>query len=214
MMKKIIATTVLMFFAITSAQAHGPTRQIAVFKATIDATADQVWAIINNFDDLSWHPQVVSIDEAHDANKKGATRTLTLKTGGQVTQVLKKHDAKTMFIKFKTPLDDMTILGTVEFAGQDHPVRTIPAFNYLDQIKVERSGDNQAILAWKASYFRSYTNNLIPGELPELNEDAAKSAIQHYVSAGLLSILKKYNKNATIDNIETCFTTNPPDCSF
>ncbi len=203
-----------MCFSITSAQAHGPTRQTAVFKATIDANDDQVWAIIEKFDDLSWHPLVVSIDEAHDANKKGATRILTLKTGGQVTQVLKKYDPKKMLMKFKTPTDDMTILSTVEFSGQNHPIRTIPAYNYLDQIKVEKSGDDKSTLAWKATFFRGYTNNLTPGELPELNEDAAKSAIQHYVNAGLLAILKKYNQNATVESIESCFATNPKDCSF
>jgi mxaD protein len=212
-MKKIVVIiAALMCLAITSAQAHGPTRQIAVFKATIDASTDQVWAIIKNFDDLSWHPEVVSVDEAHDTNNKGATRTLTLKTGGQVTQVLKKHDSKTMKMKFKTPVDDMTILSTVEFAGQEQPIRTFPAYNYLDQVKVEKSGDNKSILAWKASFFRGYTNNLIPGELPELNDDAAKSAIQHYVSTGLLAILKKYNQNATIENIEACFATDPNLC--
>jgi mxaD protein len=214
-MKKIIVIiTVLMCFSITSAQAHGPTRQTAVFKATIDANDDQVWAIIEKFDDQSWHPLVVSIDEAHDANKKGATRILTLKTGGQVTQVLKKYDPKKMLMKFKTPTDDMTILSTVEFSGQNHPIRTIPAYNYLDQIKVEKSGDDKSTLAWKATFFRGYTNNLTPGELPELNEDAAKSAIQHYVNAGLLAILKKYNQNATVESIESCFATNPKDCSF
>jgi mxaD protein len=214
-MKSIkIISVVFLLLVMSSVQAHGPTRQTSVLTTIVDASADEVWAVIQNFDDLSWHPLVVSIEQVQGGNKKKATRTLVLETGGQAIQELKKYDAKKMWMKFKTPSDDMSILRTVEFKDQQHPIRAFPAENYLDQIKVERLGENKSTLAWKSSFFRSYTNNLVPGELPELNEDAAKAAIQGFVNAGLIAIMKKFNQNATAESIENCFSTNPNDCEF
>ena len=42
--------------ATAPAFAHGPSRQKVVEKIEIDAPADKVWAIVGNFQDMSWHP--------------------------------------------------------------------------------------------------------------------------------------------------------------
>ncbi len=209
-----VMSVVLMVLVMSSAHAHGPTRQTSVLTAIVDASAEEVWELIQNFDDLSWHPHVASIDKAQGGNNKKASRTWTMAAGGQVTQLLKKYDATTMRMKFKTPSDQMTEMGTVEFKGQQQSIRVFPAENYLDQIKVERFGDNKSKLAWKSSFFRGYTNNLVPGELLELNEDAAKKVIQQFVSAGLVAVMKKFNTNASVESIDICFSTDPNDCEF
>ncbi|MGZ5026493.1 MAG: SRPBCC family protein, partial [Methylobacter sp.] len=56
-MKKIILfVSVLLFFFTSIANAHGPVRQKAEEKITIDAPAAKVWDIIKNYGDMSWHP--------------------------------------------------------------------------------------------------------------------------------------------------------------
>ena len=69
--------------------AHGPSRQKAEETVDIAAPPAKVWAIIQNFNDMSWHPAVKSTD-APAGNAIGTVRTLDL--GGpklieQLTQI-------------------------------------------------------------------------------------------------------------------------------
>ena len=40
------------------ASAHGPTRKKVSETVTISAAPERVWAVIGNFQDMSWHPAV------------------------------------------------------------------------------------------------------------------------------------------------------------
>ena len=46
----------------TLALAHGPTRQKVTVTVEINAPADKVWAVIGNFQDMSWHPIVAKVE--------------------------------------------------------------------------------------------------------------------------------------------------------
>jgi hypothetical protein len=213
-MKKIFLSMLLLVSV--NSFAHGPIRQTSTFTAEIDASAKDVWSLLNDFSDMSWHPLVLQVDSASGGNKKGAIRTITLKAGGQLRQKIKKHDAKKMFLKIKTPTKDMTVISSIEFKGEKSPVRTLPLSNLLDQVKVVSLGDNKAKLLWKAAYIRGYMNNLTPNvdHLPELDEGAANLAIKKYVGAGILGIMKKFNKNATEEDVRLCFATISGRCPF
>lgn len=213
-MKKVFLS-ILLLVSLNSF-AHGPIRQTSTFTAEIDASSKDVWSILNDFSDMSWHPLVLQVDSATGGNEKGAIRTITLKAGGQLVQKIKKHDAKKMFLKVKTPTEDMTVISSIEFKGEKSPVRTLPLSNLLDQVKVVSLGDNKTKLLWKAAYIRGYMNNLTPNvdHFPELDEEAANSAIKEYVGAGVLAIMKKFNKNATKEDMTLCFTTIPGQCPF
>ena len=45
----------------TPASAHGPSRQKVTETVEINAPADKVWAVIGNFQDMSWHPAVAKL---------------------------------------------------------------------------------------------------------------------------------------------------------
>lgn len=215
-MKKIFLTlTTLMFFITSNVYAHGPSRQTSVFTAEVNVNADEIWAVIQDFSDMSWHPSVASVDDVKGGNKKGGTRTFTLKSGGQVTDVIKKHDAKKKLLKFKTPTDKMTVVKTIEHDAKENPIRSFPASNQVSQIKIESVDANTAKILWKSSYFRGYMNNLYPDELPELNQGAANTAIQNYIKAGILGLLQKFDKNAQKTAIKLCVPAPPEkDCPF
>ena len=46
----------------TLASAHGPSRQKVTETVEINAPADKVWAVIGNFQDMSWHPAVAKLE--------------------------------------------------------------------------------------------------------------------------------------------------------
>ena len=75
-----------------TAQSHGPTRQKAIEKITINAPADVVWARIKNFDSLKdWHPAVAE-SPADKGNAEGSVRSLKLKGGGALIETLESFD--------------------------------------------------------------------------------------------------------------------------
>jgi len=63
--------------------AHGPTRQKVRESIEINAPPAKVWAVIGNFQDMSWL-QPVTKTTGEKGNEIGATRTLTLTGGGKV----------------------------------------------------------------------------------------------------------------------------------
>jgi hypothetical protein len=62
---------------IGAAWAHGPTRQKVRESIEINAPPAKVWAVIGNFQDMSWLPPV-SKTEGDKGNAIEATRKLTL----------------------------------------------------------------------------------------------------------------------------------------
>ena len=85
-MKKVMFVgSIALFLFSALANAHGPVRQKTEEQITINAPADKVWDIIKNFGDMSWHPDIFNTT-VNGGNVKGATRVLTLKDGGTITE--------------------------------------------------------------------------------------------------------------------------------
>jgi mxaD protein len=181
-MKKImLGLSVLLFFFTTAAYAHGPVRQKTEEQITINAPADKVWAIIKNYDDMSWLPSVFSTT-AEGGNKKGATRVLTLKDGGTITEELKKYDEAKMSYAYK--ITDMSTAKTITHAGVEEKVPVLPVDNYSASIEVEAKGDT-SVVSWTAGYYRAYTNNNPP---TEMNEETANAAVGSIIKTGLINL--------------------------
>jgi carbon monoxide dehydrogenase subunit G len=181
-MKKItlIASVLLSLFTLV-AHAHGPVRQKAEEQITINAPAEKVWAIIKNYDDMSWLPAIGSTS-AEGGNKKGATRVLTLKDGGTITEELKKYDEAKMSYAYK--ITDMSTAKTITHAGVEEKVPVLPVDNYSASIDVEAKGDT-SVVNWTAGYYRAYTNNNPP---VEMNEETANAAVSAVLKTGLINL--------------------------
>ena len=181
-MKKItlIASVLLSLFTAV-AHAHGPVRQKAEEQITINAPAEKVWAIIKNYDDMSWLPAVGSTS-AEGGNKKGATRVLTLKDGGTITEELKKYDEAKMSYAYK--ITEMSTAKTITHAGVEEKVPVLPVDNYSASIEVEAKGDT-SVVNWTAGYYRAYTNNNPP---VEMNEETANAAVSAVLKTGLINL--------------------------
>jgi hypothetical protein len=154
-----------------AASAHGPTRQKVVETVEINAPADKVWAIVGNFQDMSWHPAFKKT-EGTGGNDVGATRTLTVQSGGQIFERLTKYDAAGK---------------TLAYEITDVDVKVVPVTNYSAHITVTASGDKTTV-EWKGAFYRGYVNNDPP---PELSDEAAVKAITDVYQSGLAALKKK-----------------------
>lgn len=174
-MKHLIAATALVgavALGAVTATAHGPTRKKTEQSVEINAPAEKVWAVISNFQDMSWHPAVTKT-EGKGGNDVGATRTLTLANGEVIQEeTLEKYDAAGMNYSYRITKDN---------------VKALPVTNYSSRIAVTSEGGKTKV-EWRGAFYRGYPNNDPP---PELNDDAAVNAISGVYTAGLQALKKK-----------------------
>lgn len=151
------------------AAAHGPTRQKATEKITIDAPAEAVWAKIKNFDALKdWHPAVAE-SPADKGNEVGSVRSIKLKGGGELSESLERHDdAKKLY----------------SYRAKDGGA--LPVTNYTSTIQVSDEG-GKAVVEWRGAFYRGYPNNNPP---PDQNDEAAVKAVSGVYTSGLANLKK------------------------
>jgi len=155
----------------TFASAHGPTRQKVTETVEINAPADKVWAVIGNFQDMSWHPAVAKT-EGSGGNDANATRTLTLTSGGTIEEKLISNDPAKKVYKYEIVKVDPKVL---------------PVNNYSSNLSVKGEGDKSTV-EWKGAFYRGFMNNDPP---PELSDEAAKKAVTDVYRGGLDALKKK-----------------------
>ncbi|WGS17225.1 MULTISPECIES: SRPBCC family protein [unclassified Bradyrhizobium] len=155
-----------------AAWAHGPTRRKVQESIEIDAPQAKVWAVIGNFQDMSWLAGV-SKTEGDKGNEIGATRRLTLTQGATIDEELYKYDADMMSYSYRITAVD---------------VKVLPVTNYSSTLTVSPAPDGKAKLEWAGAFYRGYPNNDPP---PELNDEAAMKAVSGLYRAGLEALKKK-----------------------
>lgn len=159
-------------FAAGTVQAHGPTRQKITVSQEINAPAEKVWAVVGNFQDMSWHPAVAKT-EGKGGNAANATRTLTLQGGGTIQELLGKHEPEKMSFHYYIEKVD---------------VKVLPVTNYSSWLTVIPDGPGKSKVEWRGAFYRGYPNNNPP---PELNDEAAIKAVTAVYKAGLEGLKKK-----------------------
>lgn len=172
MIRKLALAALLVAFAPVAAEAHGPSRQKVVGKIEINAPVDKVWAVVGNWQDMSWHP-AFSKTEGAGGNGPGATRTLTLaEGGGTILETLNKYDAEGRSLGYEITAVD---------------VKVVPVTNYTSQMTVSGTAE-KSIVEWRSAFYRGFVNNDPP---PELSDEAAVKAITGVIEGGLGALKKK-----------------------
>ena len=156
----------------SKAAAHGPTRQKVTKTVTINVPPAKVWAVIKNFEDLTWHPAVEK-STGQGGNTIDATRTLTLKGGGLIEEVLYKYSEEKMSYSYRITKVD---------------VKVLPVTNYSAHLTVKPGEGNTSLVEWKGAFYRGYPNNDPP---PDLNDEAAIKAVSGVYEAGLNTLKTK-----------------------
>lgn len=158
------------------AQAHGPVRQKVTLEVKLDATPDEVWAVIGNFQDMGWHPAVASTT-GEGGNEPEATRVLTLgaEDGPTIAEVLDKYSAEKRSYSYRITAVDVAVL---------------PVTNYSSHLTVKDDG-GKAVVEWRGAFYRGYPNNDPP---PELSDEAALAAVTGVYQAGLDALAERFGK--------------------
>ena len=171
-MLKILQITSMLVLVVSSASAHGPTRQKVDESVVINAVPEKVWAAIENFHDMSWDPDIVSTEGDGD-NTVNSTRTLHLKNGGELVQVLESYKPEKHAYSVFMPHNDPAVLAVADFSSQ---------------ILVTASDNGTSTVEYRAAGYRGDPN----GDPPEaLNDASAITAMRAYVLDGLNGLKKK-----------------------
>jgi hypothetical protein len=158
-----------LFFAVWftgSAVAHGPTPQKVDESVTIEASADKVWHVVSEFDDIAnWHPDVKAVDMVDDT-----TRQLTLDNDQQFTESLDDRDDANKLISYRLLSENFD---------------AIPVSFYTITLQAESVSDAETKLTWSGRFYRADTGNFPP---ENLNDEAAVKAMTEFAQAGLQGI--------------------------
>ncbi len=154
-----------------AASAHGPSRQKVTKTIEIAASADKVWNVIGNFQDMSWHPAIEKT-EGSGGNDAGAKRKLTLKGATTIEEALTRYDAASHTLGYEITSVD---------------VKVLPVANYSSTLSVSEAGGKSTV-TWKGAFYRGYMNNDPP---PELSDEAAVKAVTGIYDSGLEAVKKK-----------------------
>jgi carbon monoxide dehydrogenase subunit G len=143
----------------------------------VAAPPQEVWAVISNFQDMSWHPAVFSTT-GEGGNRIDATRVLTLgeEGGPTISEVLYKYDAEKMSYSYRITEVD---------------VKVLPVTNYSSHLTVTPLASGGSEIEWRGAFYRGYPNNDPP---EELNDEAAISAVTGIYQTGLDALAERFRR--------------------
>lgn len=167
MLKRLLLVTLTFHVATVLAHAHGPSRKKEITTIEINAPADKVWAVVSNYQDMTWHPDITKTEATGGMEVEKAKRTLTFKSGAVFTDGLLDYQPELKLIGFMTDVEDL---------------KTLPVEGYTSTLIVKDAGGGKSTVEWKGAFYRGYMNNNPP---PELSDDAAVKAISAYQKRGL-----------------------------
>lgn len=168
----VLAVTVLAGL-MPGAQAHGPTRKKVSETVVINAPPAKVWAVIGNFQDMSWLPGVKSTTGTDGNTPDKALRTITLTNGAEIKESLYKYDAEAMTYSYRIEKVDVNVL---------------PVNDYSSTITVEPADGGKSMVEWRGAFYRGYMNN----DPPEaLNDENSMKAVKNLYRSGLDALKAK-----------------------
>jgi len=161
---------------VSPSEAHGPTRQKLTLTTEVPAAPADVWAVIGNFQDMSWHPAVFS-STGEGGNAVDATRVLTLgeEGGPTISEVLYKYSDEKMSYSYRIT---------------DVKVEVLPVTNYSSHLTVKPGKDGGSLIEWRGAFYRGYPNNDPP---ENLNDEAAVAAVTAVYKAGLDALHERFS---------------------
>jgi mxaD protein len=162
-----------LLLTIGSASAHGPTPQKVDEKIEISAPPSAVWNIIKDFGSIAkWHPGVSNAKTSAEGHAEGTTRTITLKSGGDLLESLDDYNDKDMNYTYRLATENVDVF---------------PVSFYSDTISVQPAGSGSEV-EWISRLYRADTTNEPP---PNKNDAAAVKATTDFLKAGLAGIKAK-----------------------
>jgi mxaL protein len=152
--------------------AHGPTPHKVEETVAIAAPPAAVWAAVKDFNAISaWHPGVAK-SAGEGGNGAGATRTVTLKSGGDLQDGLDEYNEAEMNYSYRLAKEN---------------VGALPVSFYSATLTVKPAGGGSEV-EWIGRFYRGDTGNFPP---ENLNDEAATKAMTAFFREGLDALKTK-----------------------
>ena len=158
-----------------AAQAHGPSRLKTEQSVVLNATAEEVWAALGTFEDMSWAQGAGTIEAT--GNEKGATRNRSLENGVAVKEELLRLDPAKFAISTRLSEDNLDY---------------VKATNYALHITIKPEGD-KAKVELKGAFYRAFPQNDPPADL---NDDASTAAVEALHQGLIDALIAKFGAGA------------------
>lgn len=173
--RTLVSTLVLAALASGAwGQGCGPTRLKVTESLVLDMPPAKVWAIVGNFQDVSWDAETLSATGRGGNTPEQAERQVTLKGGAVFGESLYKYDAAAMSYSYHIDKIDVTRL----------PVQNVSATLEI----VPEDGGAKSVVRWKSAFYRYLT----PDEgAPDAADARAVKAVKAYVHAALSGLKAK-----------------------
>ena len=156
-----------------TASAHGPTPQKVDETIEIAAPPDKVWALVKDFASIStWSPAVTK-SEGTGGNGTGATRTITLKSGGELQEGLDYYSEPEMTYLYRLSKEKIDVM---------------PVSSYTAELKVAPGDGGGSKVSWVGRFYRADTGN---EPAPDKNDAAAVKAMKAFFDEGLAGLKAK-----------------------
>ena len=155
------------------AQGCGPTRLKATESVMLDLPPAKAWALISNFQDMSWDAETIAATGTGGNEAEKAVREVKLKGGATFGESLYKYDADAMSYAYHIDKIDVTRL----------PVQNVSA-----TLEVVPQDGGKSLVRWKAAFYRY----LQPNEgAPDVADANAVKAVKGFFHAGLEGLKAK-----------------------
>ena len=170
-MHRVAAAAVLLALS-TAAHAAAPTLSVRE-STTLKAAPAQVWAVVQNFGDMSWVPPVKNTT-ATQGNTPGSVRTIDL-GGPKLVETLRGYDAGSM--SYHYTIDDTAANKA-----------TLPVSNYSSTLQVQPGADGGSVVNWSGTFQRADTS-----DTPKAGMDdaTAQTAVKGVYQAGFAGLAKR-----------------------
>lgn len=165
-----------MTLAPSFALAHGATPQKVVETIEIAAPPEKVWAIVGDFADVSWRPEIERVEAQGGNVPEKAARRLYYKRGGSLDERLVQYDAAAMSLRYIIERADIAVL---------------PVGNLSATLSVRGLSDGGSRVEWKSRFYRAF-----PGGNPpeQFTDEVATDAVTRIFQAGLASLKAKLER--------------------
>ncbi len=171
-MLKAIKYSLIVFALIPALSfGHGPARVKVVQEIEINASADEVWAIVSGLCSIKdWNSSITECSGEGDG--KGATRSLTLENGEVIKEKISKYDAESKRILSTLDLEQGRII-------KGMPIATLGTF-----LTVSENGSGSKV-ELKGAFYRAFPGQQPP---PDMTDETCKEAVLKMYNNGLEGI--------------------------
>ena len=153
---------------------HGPSRQKVSESIEINASKEEVWKIVSDFNNFNWNKGVEKTNAS--SNDIGAERTIVFKSGESIKQKLEKIDENKMMVNWRIIETDNKVL---------------PVNSYSAKVFV-KSSDNKTKVVYKSGFYRGFMGNDPPAEL---NDENSKKKVKIFIVENLNGLKDIIEKN-------------------